>query len=693
MKTVDVVIPVHNSVHWLSWCLEELFRFKSSSLQKCLVINDRSTPYEASKIEEIVAQYSLVELIEVQGDEGGFGYACNLGASKCESDIILFLNTDCLIVEGVIDRLAQVFETDAKIALACPLSNNSSTLTYPILPGYSYRDMALLFEEISQSSNTETIVEACTVVGNCLMVRRDFFESVDGFSSEWGVGYGEETDLQMKAISQGLKGVVHTGCYVYHFGGGTFNYESEIEAHREKNYHLFMSKWANQYQELSARCKNLNPVAMVEKNLENHLKYRKTLFEFDVLFYLPGVDQGIGGVNAVIAICNYLIRKGIKAGIALISGSSDQLKYYKDPVLFNFLYYNSNESFLNDDKLITKVIFSTIIWSGPIVSQFAFERNAIAVQFVQGYEVFFWNGTKYPESVECYQSTKYLVTTSNWLLGMVKRHLSSDQEIQQLPLIINENIFFSGSLPRPIDVILVFRSSTDKGQWILAELLDRLASSDKSVTVLYASNYSTLKTKYEDRVKFIELPLDQYSLAKILRQAKVVVDASLHEGYGLVPLEAALCGCNLVLSDSGGIRDFINNYKYEIIPNLLNPNEIVEMIDRSLKNFAENRNISLQNSIKNSGELWHSYFQTLTKDKSQPFFQPEFLQRIEPKIEEIIITDAEERNNSVILVETPLVKTNIYLVGRAKKFYKRFIFPYIPQRIHLAIKILISGKV
>jgi GT2 family glycosyltransferase len=702
MRTVDVVIPTHNSVHWLAWCLEELFRFKSDSLQKCFVIDDHSSPDEAAKIREIVCQYPSVELTSVHGEEGGFGVACNLGATKGKSDIILFLNTDCLVTEGVIDRLADVFE-DTKVALACPFSNNSSNLSYNILPGFSYQDMALLFSESAKESEIEQIVEACTIVGNCLMVRRDFFASVGGFSPEWGVGYGEETDLHMKALAQGLKGVVHLGCYVYHYGGGTFNYKIEIEAHREKNYQLFMSKWANEYRDLSSRCESLNPAEIIDKNLKNHLSKKDGLLEFDVLFYLPGVDQGIGGVNAVIAICNHLIRQGLKAGIALISGSTDQLKYYKDPVLFNFLYYDSNESFLNDDKVLTRVIFSTIVWSGPIVSEFAWERNAVAVQFVQGYEGFFWNGTKYPESIECYQSTKHLVTTSNWLANLVKRHLSDAQEIKQLPLIVNENIFFSGNSPRPIDVILVFRSSTDKGQWILAEILDRLASSGKSVTVLFAADYSSLKAKYENWVQFIELPLDQYSLAKILRQAKIFVDASLHEGYGLVPLEAALCGCNLVLSDSGGVRDFINNYKNEIIPNLLNPADIIKMIDQSLQDFTESKNVAPQNFTKNSGKLWYNYFQHLTENKELAYFQPEFLQRIKPIIEdaviieevsgEVISTDTAGATDSQLPAEVSFTEINVVSDGRTKKFYKVFIFPYIPQRVHLALKVLLSGKI
>lgn len=692
MKTVDIVIPVHNSVHWLSWCLEELFRFKSNNLRKVFIINDHSSLDQSKKLHEIVAQYKGIEVISNEDDESGFGYACNLASSRCTSDIILFLNTDCLVTEDLIDRLSSVFDTDSEIALACPLSNNSSNLTYPILSGFSYHEMASLLAELSISKE-DSIIEACTIVGNCLMVRRDFFKKVNGFSSEWGIGYGEETDLHMKAISQGLKGVVHIGCYVYHYGGGTFNYKDEIESHREKNYQLFMSKWSKEYKELAAKCENIDPTHIIDKKLEHYWLNKTKLIELDVLFYLPGIDQGIGGVNAVIAICNDLIKKGVKASIALISGSNDQLKYYKDPVLFNFVYFDSNESFLSDNTVLPKVVFSTIVWSSPIVAQYASDRNAISAQFVQGYEGFFWNGTRYVETIESYKSTDYIVTTSNWLFNMVSRHISAEQDIRQLPLIINEDIFFSADLPRPVDIIIVFRSSPDKGQWILAELLDRLSYSDKTIVALCASDFSFLKDKYKNRVEFVDLPIDQYAFAKILKKGKVLVDASFHEGYGLIPLEAALCGCDLVLSDSGGVRDFVHQYNGEFIKNFLDYENIIKLINQKLDKFDERKTDKSLTRQTSSGDAWYDYFQEITKRKTLPFFNPNLLTNDTNTYSLTKLSSIDLVDQSMVTTTKPLIEQNADSNGTIKNIYKSFIFPYIPKRVHFALKILISGKI
>ena len=675
---VDVVIPVHNSVHWLSWCLEELFKFESAKLGNVYVVNDRSERSQSQKIKEIVSRHTNVVLIENKDDEGGFCYACNLGAAQCESKIILFLNTDCLLTEGVLDRLCSVFDFEQNVALACPVSNNSSNLTYPMFPGRSYRDMAHLIANATSHAETDFIVEACTVVGNCLMVRRDFFEKVNGFSTEWGIGYGEETDLHMKALSIGLKGIVHVGCYVYHFGGGTFNYQAEIEEHKSQNHKLFMSKWSKEYKRLAARCSSTNPTKLISKAIDRHMTGKPETIELDVLFYLPGIEQGIGGLNAVVALCNDLIRKGVKAACALVGFTANRgLNAYKEPTLFNFLYYISDSAFLADRAILPKVVFSTIFTSTPIVAEFAATRRALAVQFVQGYEGYFENGQRYVEAVGTYGHTEHLVTTSAWLFDMVHRHVLPSQHLQRLPLVINEDIFFSGDVHRDIDVCMIFRSSPDKGQWLLAEILDRIADGNLVIAVLCSSRYQSLKDKYAAKVQFVDLPLDQYSLAQILRRAKVFVDASLHEGFGLMPLEAALCGCAIVASDSGGIRDFMSAFgSSELLPNSPDPYLHVAAIARQLKCYRPTQQ-RLRQQMRT--ELsWYAYTHDLCKDRAPC----EFLTK--EKVQEAL--------ESTELTSSVAYQLHKKIYNMLAHVYKKCM-PYIPQRLHLALKVLILGKI
>ena len=672
LLSLDVVIPTHNAAQWLEWCLEELFRFPAQSLGRVIVVNDRSTPDQTNKIRQIVQRFAQVHYVENTQSAGGFGFACNLGAKESTAQAIVFLNTDCLLTSGVLDDLSAALALDPDIALVCPVSNNSPALSLPMLPGTSYRQMS---EQIRQAylgvPLADQVLEACTVVGNCLAVRRDFFQAVNGYSPEWGVGYGEETDLHMKALEMGKKGMVHLGCYVFHFGGGTFDYEADIEAHKAKNYQLFMSKWAAKFDELQTRCNVNPPLVRLSAKLAAKPALISQTHQYDALFYLPCIDQGIGGIHAVIGICNELIRAGLKVGCALVDPAADVgLKNYLEPILFNFLRYDSEEQFIYDPQVNAKVVFSTAFFTSPAVSAFAKLRGSCPVQFVQGYEVFFHNGTQYHSAYLSYAQTQELVTTSPWLMEKVGRHLAPDAHLVQLPLIVNDAIFYSSDAPRRFDVGMVFRAGLDKGQWLLAEILDSLPLSKLKVVVICASTYPELKIRYANQVEFVDLPLDRYALANVMRQIKVFVDCSIYEGFGLLPLEAALCGCAIVSSDSGGVRGYASLFDMDLVAMRPDAKEFVSAIINRLDHFRVTHTPWI--SPKKATQAWIDYIHARSEGVH---LAPPKPKPIDTSTAQIASTAPEEG-----------LKVSL------KRAY-RVIAPWVPRRIALAMKALILGRV
>jgi glycosyltransferase involved in cell wall biosynthesis len=51
-------------------------------------------------------------------------------------------------------------------------------------------------------------------------------------------------------------------------------------------------------------------------------------------------------------------------------------------------------------------------------------------------------------------------------------------------------------------------------------------------------------------------PLDEPAMADFYHRCDVFVFASRSEGFGLPPLEAMACGCAVITTDCGGVRDF-----------------------------------------------------------------------------------------------------------------------------------------
>lgn len=678
-QKISVIIPVHNSVHWLAWCLEELFKLDLSIVDKIIVVDDRSDEEEFIKLEEIVKRFAGIYLIRNNSSICGFGHACNLGAKNCHSDFLLFLNTDCFLTKGVLDKLMSTFHSDDKVVLACPLSNNSADLSYKIFNGKSYLDMSDLISLSTKKIEDSLLVrEAATVTGNCLMVKKSFFDSVEGFSNEWGIGYGEETDIHMKALSQGFKGVVHLGCYVYHFGGATFNNVKEKETIRKKNYGLFMDKWSWEYKKLNQRVSNNENLHYLKGILEEKTD-KDPAIELDALFYLPIIDQCIGGTQTIVTICNYLIRSGLKANIALVGMRAESnLSSFKEPMLFSCLTYATNEDFLTDNKILAKVVFSSIFTSSKIVSEFCRKRNSTHVQFIQGYEGYFRNGNDYLTAINSYQYSKHIVVTSEWLKIMLDRHLNHFHECKKLPLIINTDIFFSSIAARKFDVGFVLRAASDKGQWLLLEILDRLVKlNDKNIIVFYSSQYQQIKEYYQKKnITFVDLPIDQYTIAQYLKDIKLFCDASLHEGFGLMPLEAALCGCKIITTDSGGVNDYIHDFEAQLFHINPDPTEIINLINKMLndENHIRSKTKSKLFKALAAKDSWFEYVSDL-KNKSHP-----------TPFREINFKSYSSSLN--LLYKKQKVHNYRILI----KIYQK-IRPFIPKRIHMAIKILILGRI
>jgi GT2 family glycosyltransferase/glycosyltransferase involved in cell wall biosynthesis len=676
-KKIDIVIPVHNSLHWVDLCLRELYKYKSTRVANIILVDDRTEPAQFQKLKNILKEFPFVKIISNDNERGGFGFSCNLGAKVCTSQLILFLNTDCLITSKVLDALANIFDHDDKVALACPFSNNSHPLTCKILPGRSYNDMADYIYKSSPASVLENFVEA-SVVGNCLMVDRKFFLTAEGFSNEWGSGYGEETDLHMKALGMGLKGVVHLGAYVYHFGGGTFQYQKNIDEQKKLNFSNFMKKWSKQYNVLQSRIKNRDSLNILDSNLKIFFSKNKLKeIKLDILFYLPGLDQGIGGIHTVVSLCNDLNRAGIKASIAIVGASSYMnSSNFKEPLFFEFLYFPSNFEFLNDSLILPEIVVSTIWNSANIVSEYAKTRNATNIQFVQGYEGYFENGVNYFKVLRTYQESQRIITTSKYLFEMVSRHSNINQNIVKLPLPVNTNIFFSHSGERKYDICMVFRHSPDKGQWILCEILNILISLNYNILVLYTDTYKNVIESYREKISSIEIPIDQYSIACNLRNSRIFVDTSLFEGFGLFPYQAILCGCRVVTSDSGGVRDFISHENGELINEINLPEKYVIAIKNQLK-FFNNKIVSINKYY--SVQDWISYFNEILVNKKVKAKIPNQKNRF-------FITNFTNYHSKKNLVKNTIKDLIL------KKIYS-YLYKYIPHRVHLALKILLTGRI
>ncbi len=163
----------------------------------------------------------------------GFAGANNLGFQHSCGNKLLFLNPDTQVLEDAIQQMAAALDSESEIAVVgCRLLNRDYSLQascvqpFPTIlnqvfgldwiqrhcPRWSLLGMRSL------SENPDGVSEVEVVSGACLMVKRDVFERLGGFSTEFFL-YAEEADLCRRIHRAGLK-ICHVGsAKVVHFGG------------------------------------------------------------------------------------------------------------------------------------------------------------------------------------------------------------------------------------------------------------------------------------------------------------------------------------------------------------------------------------------------------------------------------------------------------------------------------------------
>jgi GT2 family glycosyltransferase len=225
---LSIIIVNWKSLEFTKQCLRSLSRTLRDNDHEIIVVDNASEDCRS-----ITATYPDVTLINCK-ENVGFARANNLGTAHSTGNKLLFLNPDTVVLDHSISRMASALDSSPYIgAVGCRLLNSdrtvqmSSVQRFPNLSnqilgiGFLKRNWPLLPLWGMQplfAVNRRAIDEVEVVSGACLMVKRDVFELVNGFSSEYFM-YAEEVDLCRKIRNAGWCVCHISEAEVIHFGG------------------------------------------------------------------------------------------------------------------------------------------------------------------------------------------------------------------------------------------------------------------------------------------------------------------------------------------------------------------------------------------------------------------------------------------------------------------------------------------
>jgi GT2 family glycosyltransferase/glycosyltransferase involved in cell wall biosynthesis len=299
---VSVIVPVYEGLDEIEACIDSVARHAGSTKTpfELVLIDDASpTPAVATFLESVTTRHANIPVRLVRNDANrGFVASVNRGIAMTEGDVVL-LNSDTVVTDGWLDRLASAARTEPDVATVTPLTNHGSICTLPpaIIEAFELDGPEPRIDDCGSFVATHSAgmrPEVITGVGFCMFVTRRALEWCGPFDEvTFGRGYGEEVDFCLKASRLGLRHLVEDSTYVHHRGGvsfGDLRNEGMMTASRllRRRY-----RW---FRDVNRRERADDPLLVTFTSLELGLAERDTSRPH-VLHVLHGPPDDVGGTE------------------------------------------------------------------------------------------------------------------------------------------------------------------------------------------------------------------------------------------------------------------------------------------------------------------------------------------------------------------------------------------------------------
>lgn len=247
-ECLDIVIPVYNAGDLLAGCWISLLETLRVP-HRIYLGDDCSVEEDAQQILQQIAD-SGKACVTHNTEQLGFGPNCNAIAARGQGDIICFLNADTIATPGWDLAIRQEFSNPqvgivgAKLIYPAARADRANTIQHAGIARNRHGDPYHIYRKLPMDyPRANRRLEINAVTGACLAIRRDIFESIDGFDTRYIGGNYEDVDLCWTVRDLGYLVVYQPAAVLYHYEHG-----SGLEwtnAYASPNRQRLFDKWGN----------------------------------------------------------------------------------------------------------------------------------------------------------------------------------------------------------------------------------------------------------------------------------------------------------------------------------------------------------------------------------------------------------------------------------------------------------------
>lgn len=207
---VSIIIVNYNTKQLTLDCLKSIYEYTANVEFEVILIDNASVD---DSVEEIRNIFPFVKVIE-SNKNLGFGKANNLGAEHALGEMLLFLNSDTILINNSVkilyDFLIQNPDAgvcggnlvDININPATSFSVSKPSVCSDIDYFFFNIFSKLIYKNIYYNYSSKPMKIYGSISGADYMVRKEVFDDVGGFDKDFFMYY-EETELSYRIIKKG----------------------------------------------------------------------------------------------------------------------------------------------------------------------------------------------------------------------------------------------------------------------------------------------------------------------------------------------------------------------------------------------------------------------------------------------------------------------------------------------------------
>jgi len=252
MIDLSIVIVNWNTKDFLLQCLESIYQTVRRGSWEILMIDNGSSDGSGEAAKK---SFPSIQLIENERNLG-FAKAVNQGLQQSSGSNILLLNPDTRLKEGAIERMLSFMGTHSQVGVSGGQllnedgSKQNSIANIPSLATELFNKSLLrrMFPKKypGKERNYFEPIEVDSVIGACMMVRREAMEQVGLLDEDYFL-FLEETDWCYRMKRAGWKVYHLPEVEIYHFQGKSAEAKkkrAKVEYYRSR-YHFFRKNRGN----------------------------------------------------------------------------------------------------------------------------------------------------------------------------------------------------------------------------------------------------------------------------------------------------------------------------------------------------------------------------------------------------------------------------------------------------------------